>query len=134
MDEIKRFKVQSAVEIASDPQCLESTFVRARDFNHEHDLRMRSLALLMTKDLDLANAQVRIAELEENAQNLEDMRGLLDESIKQVSAALSYVGDIRRGCNVTTEELWRACGHLDSAMGTLGELGLRIPHKSENSS
>lgn len=72
--------------------------------------------------IEMDNAQLRIQKLEARVKGLEKVVEAIQSLRNPVKHALANIDDIRHGNNVTSEEMWRACGHLDTALGTLGDI------------
>ncbi|MDT8925366.1 hypothetical protein RBE51_21455 [Pseudomonas taiwanensis] len=68
------------------------------------------------------NAQHRIQSLEARLKGLEKVVEAVQSLRNPVKHALANINDIRHGNNVTSEEMWRACGHLDTALDKLRDI------------
>ena len=122
MEDAKRFRFRDPDETTPGFACQQSDFVRATDYQAERELRMRSIASLMLRDVELSQARARIEELEEAALMHVRLRELVAQVSSPVINGLDCISDIQRGCNVTTDAIWRACGHLQAALVKLSEI------------
>jgi prefoldin subunit 5 len=79
------------------------------------------------------NTQQSIQMLEARVKGLEKVVEAVQSLRNPVKHALANIDDIRHGNNVTSEEMWRACGHLDAALGTLRDIDKLIAQVAHES-
>lgn len=97
-------------------------FVRGTDYDAECQLRMRALASLMQRDIELQVAQDRIKALESVIAHYATIAKAVGGVKQPAASALSFIDDIRHGCNLTVDEMWNACGALDKVLSLLQDI------------
>lgn len=83
--------------------------------------------------IEMDNAQQRIQMLEARLKGLEKVVETVQSLRNPIKHALANIDDIRHGNNVTSDEMWRACGHLDTGLGTLRDIDKLIAQVTHES-